>query len=95
MTRVISARPFGTGCATTRSSLNYPQKPRTALYNTEDLETVEHWLFKYLLPPVRKLVIEHWNDIAAVGDLLVQRGELSQAETTALLRWSKARFRSV
>jgi len=58
---------------------------RYSLYNTEDDREVERILFKYTLPPVRRLVIEHWNDIANIGTLLAQRGELSQTEVEAAM----------
>lgn len=58
---------------------------RYALYNGGDSLAVERWIFKYLLPQVRKLIAEHWSDIAAVGELLALRGELSQAEVEVAL----------
>jgi hypothetical protein len=53
------------------------------LYGCKDSNIVESHLFKYLLPDVRRMVIENWSDIAAIGELLLQRGELSQAEVEA------------
>ena len=51
-----------------------------ALDGTEREREIERYMFKHLLPPVRTLVIEHWDDIVAVGDQLAERGKLSQRE---------------
>lgn len=46
---------------------------------------VERVLFRELLPPARKLVVEDWCYIAAVGKLLAAHGQLSQSEVEAVL----------
>jgi hypothetical protein len=48
--------------------------------DTEGERDIESFMFKHLFPPVRKMVIEHWDEIVAVGDELAERGELSQRE---------------
>lgn len=62
------------------------------LYGNSDSRQVEEFLFKNLLPPVRKQIVEDWNNIAAVGGLLVQRGELRQAEVAAVMNTGAAGF---
>jgi hypothetical protein len=58
---------------------------RWGMYNNKDSKQVELYMFKHLLPHVRKQVIESWNNIVVVGDLLAKRGELTQVEVVTTI----------
>lgn len=61
------------------------------LYGNSDQNEIDRFMFKHLYPPVRAVVAERWSDIAAVGDVLVQRGKLNQDEVIQLLGGQKAK----
>jgi hypothetical protein len=58
---------------------------RFSMYGNPDNNFIEAWLFKHGLPQARKLIVEHWTDIAAIGQLLQERERLNQIEVEAAL----------